>query len=188
MVSVLELLEGVRVDQLPGWAKEDTATPAVRTIRIFLASSAELREDRDAFDLYFRQRNDFLRKKGMYLEIVCWENFLDAMSETRLQDEYNRAVRDCDIVVCLFFTKAGKFTGEEFEVALRQFKETGTPRIFTYFKDADIRVGSAHRQDLNSLWDFQDKLQGYWGIFGPLTRTRQHLKRHFGDQIEKLFG
>ena len=55
-----------------------------RTIRIFLASSSELRDDRDAFDLYFRQRNDFLLEGGTYLQIVRWENFLDAMSATRL--------------------------------------------------------------------------------------------------------
>ena len=61
-----------------------------RTIRIFLASSAELCEDRNAFDLYFRQYNDQLRKEMVYLEIVRWENFLDAMAETRLQDEYNK--------------------------------------------------------------------------------------------------
>ena len=78
------------------------------TIRIFLASSAELEKDRDEFDLYFRQQNDHLKKQGIYLEPVRWEHFLDAMSKTRLQDEYNRALRDCDIVVRLFKTKVGK--------------------------------------------------------------------------------
>ena len=64
------------------------------------------------------------------------------MSETRSQDEYNLAVRDCDVFVCLFFTKAGKFTGKSLRWLCRQFKESGTPRIFTYFKDAKIRMGN----------------------------------------------
>ena len=55
-VDVLELLDGIRVDKLPGWAEGDKPAAPLRTIKIFLASSAELREDRDAFDLYFRQR------------------------------------------------------------------------------------------------------------------------------------
>src|SRR5262249_28588646 len=114
-VDVLELLDGIRVDKLPGWANEEQRATPRSLMRIFLASSAELREDRDAFDLYFRQQNDQLRKKGGYLEIVRWESFLDAMSDTRLQDEYNKAIRDCDIFVCLFFTKTGKFTEEEFD-------------------------------------------------------------------------
>ena len=83
-------------------------------------------------------------KKGFYLEIVRWENFLDAMSETRLQDEYNKQVRACDIFVSLFFTKTGKFTEEEFDTAHRQFKETGSPRIYTFFKNADVAYGQYH--------------------------------------------
>ena len=42
------------------------------------------------------------------------ENFLDAMSENGLQEEYNRKVRECDVFVSLFKTKTGKFTEEEF--------------------------------------------------------------------------
>ena len=118
-VSVLELLDGMNLEQ---WLKragkylaQDNGEPATssepsaarpategKTIRIFLASSSELREDRDAFDLYFRQQNDRLRKEGLYLEIVRWENFLDAMSSTSMQDEYNQAIQECDLFVSLF--------------------------------------------------------------------------------------
>ena len=80
------------------------------------------------------------------------------MSETRLQDEYNKAVRACDIFVCLFFTKTGKFTEEEFDTAHRQFKKTGCPLIYTFFKNAEIKTGSARAGDLESLWSFQDRL------------------------------
>src|SRR5262249_28822494 len=152
------LLDGIRVDKLPGWANEEQRATPLRPIRIFLASSAELREDRDAFDLYLRQQNDQLRKKGFYLEIVRWENFLDAMSDTRLQDEYNKAIRACDIFVCLFFTKTGKFTEEEFDIAYRQFINSGRPRIYTYFKNAAIKTGDAREEDLTSLWAFKKKL------------------------------
>ena len=87
----------------------------MKTVNIFLASSAELRADRDEFDRYFRERNDIFIKEGLYLKIIRWENFIDAMSATRLQDEYNKAVKECDIFVSLFSTKAGKFTEEEFD-------------------------------------------------------------------------
>ncbi len=111
-VNVLTLLDRIRVVHLPGWAREEVVTKLPpetvnkeHTIKIFLASSSELKEDRDAFDLYFRQQNDKLRKQSIYLEIVRWENFLDAMSETRLQDEYNKEVKACNIFVSLFFAK-----------------------------------------------------------------------------------
>src|SRR5215469_8418426 len=99
--DVIELLEGVKMEKLPVWANDDRPTSCgfPRGIRLFLASSSELREDRDEFDLYFRRYNDQLTRKGIYLEIVRCEHFLDAISETRLQDEYNKGVRDCDIFV-----------------------------------------------------------------------------------------
>lgn len=100
-VHVLALLDGISTTQLPEWAvDQDTLQKTMdlpesnqRTIKIFLASSAELKDERDQFDLYFRQQNDELRKQGLYLKIIRWENFLDAMSESRLQDEYNKEVR-----------------------------------------------------------------------------------------------
>ncbi|MGA2133972.1 MAG: COR domain-containing protein, partial [Bryobacteraceae bacterium] len=184
-VDVLELLDGIRVEQLPDWGKKEPVAATPRTYRIFLASSAELREDRDAFDLYFRQQNDQLREKGLYLEIVRWENFLDAMSETRLQDEYNKAVRNCDIFVCLFFTKTGKFTDEEFEVAHRQFRASGRPSIYTFFKDAEVKIGNAREEDFNSLWAFQKKLDQL-GHFRTKYTSIEDLKLKFRDQLDKL--
>jgi hypothetical protein len=83
LVDVLDLLEGIRLDNLPRWASEDKGAASARTvaalpreIRIFLASSAELRGDRDAFELYVLQQNPELLKKGFQLKVERWENFL----------------------------------------------------------------------------------------------------------------
>jgi internalin A len=48
-VDVMELLDGIKLGKAPSWAKEDAEAGSLRTIRIFLASSSELREDRDEF-------------------------------------------------------------------------------------------------------------------------------------------
>ena len=175
-----ELLDGIKIAKQPPWAKED-----VRTISIFLASSSELREDRDEFDSYFRRQNDSLIKQGVYLEIVRWEYFLDAMSETRLQDEYNKAIRECDIFVCLFFTKAGKFTEQEFDVAFKTFKEKRKLRIFTFFNNAPVNVGSLTASDLLSLEAFQKKLRDL-GHYYTSYEGDKDLKLKFRDQLDRL--
>ena len=192
LVDVLWLLDGIKLDKLPPWAKEgqaaaSTASSAApgREIRIFLASSSELREDRAEFDRYFREQNDLLRKEGRYLEILRWENFLDAMSETRLQDEYNKEIRNCDIFVSLFFTKTGQFAREEFYVAHRQFKRTGKPLIYTFFKTPDVKASRDRKDDLNSLWAFQEELEKL-GHFYTGYDNIEHLKRQFRDQLDKL--
>jgi uncharacterized membrane protein YeaQ/YmgE (transglycosylase-associated protein family) len=159
--------------------------PATRTIRIFLASSSELRKDRDAFDLRMRQLNDRLRNRGIYLKIVRWEHFLDAMSETRLQDEYNRAIRKCDVFVSLFFTKTGKYTEEEFTTAHDHFMSTGRPFIYTYFKNDSITTGKAREEDLNSLWKFERRLEEL-GHFPTYYKNIDQLHVKFGEQIEEM--
>ena len=63
------------------------------TIRIFLASSSELEEDRRDFEIFIGRKNKDWIAKGVFLHLVIWEDFLDAVSKTRLQDEYNKAIR-----------------------------------------------------------------------------------------------
>src|SRR5262249_41748263 len=144
----------------PLWATDARKAPASKEIRIFLASSQELRDDRDEIDLYLRQKNDLLRKKGIYLEVRRWEHFLDAMSAGGSQSQYNLAVRECDIFLSLFFTKTGKYTEEEFDVAHAEFLRRGAPAIYTFFKDAEIRTGNANAADLQSLEAFKKRLSG----------------------------
>jgi hypothetical protein len=123
--------------------------------------------------------------KGGFLELVIWEDFLDAMSQTRLQDEYDKAIGKCDIFVMLFWTKVGRYTEEEFETAFGQFKTTNKPFIFTYFKDADISVASANKKDLMSLWAFQEKLSAL-GHFYTVYKNVDELKFKFNQQLDKL--
>ena len=201
-VSVLELLDGLRLDMLPQWDKpaqkgppsaddrysaftEGSGSPPPRTIKIFLASSSELKEDRDDFELHFRQVNDRLLKKGIYLQILRWENFLDAMSETRLQEEYNEEVRNCDIFLSLFKTKTGKYTEEEFDAAHRAFKDSGKPLIYTYFMKTIIPNDKRLREDLISLWNFQEKLSGL-GHYHTHYASIEDLKLQFQQQLDKL--
>lgn len=210
-VDVLALLDGIRMAHLPQWAKEvaednppvsathsahnapnsqnqpNTLSAKLHPFNIFLTSSSELRADRDAFDLYIRQLNDHIIEFGIYLKITRWENFLDAMSSTRLQDEYNNAVRAADVFVSLFSTKTGKFTEEEFDAAFGAFKNSNRPYVYTYFKATDVNAASAVREDLQSLWAFQDKLKAL-GHYPTNYDGIEHLKRQFRDQLDKLLA
>ena len=151
-------------------------------IRIFLASSAELKEDRNEFEIFINRQNKDWVQKGVLLELVLWADFLDAVSPTRLQDEYKRAIRECDLFVMLFFTKVGRNTEEAFETAFGPFQATRRPFLFTYFKSAP---NTAPRADLQTLWAFQDKLQTL-GHFQTEYRNAAELKMHLSEQLDKL--
>lgn len=163
--------------------KGRTKSNALTNIKIFLASSSELLADRDQFEIFINRENKNLVKKGMFLELVRWEDFLDTISVTRLQDEYNQVLSDCDFVVCLFYTKVGKYTAEEFDTALGQFRRTGKPQILTYFKDAPVKP--SEMRAFNTLLEFKDKLDKL-GHFPNHYESLGDLKHHFGEQLKKL--
>lgn len=156
----------------------------MKTIKIFIASSSELKDDREQFEKFIRRKNDILLKKGINLLPEQWENTLEAVSITRSQDEYNKKIRQCDIVVCLFWTKAGIFTDEEFETAYQVFKDTGKPRIWTYFKTEKIDP-NLNRADFISLSEFKDKISKM-GHFPSHYNSIDNFLLQFGDQLDKF--
>jgi formylglycine-generating enzyme required for sulfatase activity len=157
----------------------------VQTVRIFLASSSELTEHRREFELFIGRQNKLLVKRGVFLELVKWEGFLDIMSETRLQDEYNKALKECELFVMLFRTKVGKYTAEEFDEAHEQFKATGWPLIWTYFNRIPVDLDSISEDDFLSLKQFQKKLKAL-GHFQTVYENHDKLCGHFHKQLDKL--
>jgi hypothetical protein len=158
----------------------------MRTKKIFLASSEELRADRIAFELMVGQLNQDWVPRDIFFHLVVWENFIDAMSRDGLQQEYNRAIQDCDIFVLLFFTKVGRYTSEEFETAFGAFSVGSKPLIYTYFKDDLILTGDID-DSITSLLDFKRKL-GALRHYYTRYRSAEELKWLFSRQLDKLYG
>jgi len=158
---------------------------SLKKIKIFLASSSELEADRRELEIAIKRKNDRLIDANIYIELIVWEDFIDVVSKSRLQDEYNKSILQSDLFVLLFFTKVGKYTFEEFTTAHDQFLKTGSPQIITYFKDAPITTGSLNQADAESLFKFQKKLQDI-GHFKTEYKTVGDLKFHLFDQLDKL--
>lgn len=152
--------------------------------KIFLASSEELVDDRIAFDLFISKGTKLWNSKNIFFELIIWEDFLDSMSNTSKQDDYNRAIKECDIFVLLFFTKVGKYTEKEFESAYMQFKTYGKPLIFTYFKEADINTREIDERVLTML-NFKKRLS-MLEHFYSVYENKEGLQLHFSNQLAIL--
>ena len=155
------------------------------TKSVFLASSNELVADRRAFEQLIGRQNQYWHDRSFFLELVIWEHFLDAMSRTRLQDAYNQRIRQCDLFVMLFWTKVGKYTGEEFETAVGEFWKNGKPLIFVYFKDEPNDSRGQSPEDRDSLSSFKEKLSKL-GHFYTTYQNVEGLQLHFLQQLQKL--
>ncbi len=183
-VSIPELLGNVLLPDdhaMEGSHGPRGKTVRSRTMKIFIASSEDLAKERDQLEILIRRQNDELWEGGMRLQPVRWENFLDTISPSRLQDEYNEELKQCDIVICLFHTKVGQYTAEEFDTALGQFRENGSPKILTYFKETPVEPSQVQV----SLIDFKAKLKDM-GHFWTSYKSLGDLKHHFSEQLKKL--
>ena len=109
----------------------------MKTIKIFLASSEELKNDRVSFGNFIRELDKRYRERGIYINLYTWEGADGAYNGRRKQDEYNDNVRDSDMLVALFYIKAGGFTQEEFHEAVNSFEKTGKPKVYVYFRQLE---------------------------------------------------
>lgn len=155
--------------------------------KIFLASSSELRADRDQFRIAVSDKSNLMADQGsdISFRVVVWENFVDALSVTRLQDEYNKAIGECDIFVMLYHSKVGKYTEEEFDTARQLFQNNGRPKVYTYFKTDPVDPSATNERDKQSLEVFNNKLKTI-GHFRTEYASFDSLENHFKDQLDKL--
>ena len=127
----------------------------MKVIKIFLASSInDLHVERMEIGNFIRSMNDRFIDRGIYFKLCMCEDISDAVAKSRKQDEYNAIIRECDFFYVIFWHKAGVYTVEEFEVALAQFRDTGSPKIQTYFKA--VEEGDSVEQ---SVTDFMRRLE-----------------------------
>jgi|GEM_PF-3413719 len=105
-------------------------------IRIFLASSNELKHEREQFENFISRINTLWQwsDKPM-LELNIWETASDTISFTRTQDEYNKIIKTVDIFVLIFWSKMGKYSCEEFDLANELFHKSNKPLIIVYQKN-----------------------------------------------------
>jgi hypothetical protein len=53
----------------------------MQTLKIFLASSAELDADKEQLELFISRKNKDYQKKRVFLELSTWKDFISAMTE-----------------------------------------------------------------------------------------------------------
>lgn len=154
----------------------------MQRIRVSLASAAELKTDREQFEILVNRKNKQWVSRDIFLELVIWEDLTSAYSERGLQGEYNLKLKECDLFVLLFYTKVGPYTGIEFDTALASFLQSGRPQMFVYAKEPE--PGTGIRPD-ESVQAFRLKLQ-VLGNFPKTYRNTEELLNHFSHELELL--
>ena len=132
----------------------------MKEINIFLASSIDdLKYDRQEIGNFIRKLND-IYMPDIYFRLFMCEDESDVMSKIRKQEEYNEMVKKSQFFFVIFYTKAGEYTVEEFNIALNEFKEKNSPKIVTYFKE--LASGEQPSEDVKNFMNRLDKELGHY--------------------------
>lgn len=149
----------------------------MRIVKIFIASSNELKSERTEFDVFVNQFNSQFRHKAIFLDLVKWENLDTSMGEEHKQAEYNKKLEECDICIVLFWTKYGEYTESELLKAYEKYIKGEKPyKLHVYFKRAE---NSELSEDLQLFKDcFDDKYGNLGSNFQNIDTMRLHFLLH----------
>ena len=151
----------------------------MKEIKVFLASSEELKYDRLAFSDLIRKLDNIYEKRGIRIKLFQWEDFDAAYNDKRKQDEYNEYIKQSDLFLALFRTKAGQFTVEEFELARNEHREKGLPKPHVYCRDLE----QGETEDA-TLSEFKQRLFAEMGHFFARYKNEDGLNLHFVMQLQ----
>ena len=144
----------------------------MKTVKIFLASSEELKEERLQLADLVEHLNHTLEKQDVRVQLVKWEYLNSSMGPLHKQEEYNRELRDCEMCLVLYWTKFGMYIKTELDTAYNERCAGNNPRrLYVYFKD-----GGELSQDLK---DFRDSFIKNYGHFFCHFENIDTLKADF---------
>lgn len=149
----------------------------MKTIRIFLASSSELSEERIQLSALIDNLNYRFEPRGFRLQMVKWEYLDSSMNPIRKQDEYNAVLSKCDICMLLFWKSMGRYTREEFNCAYDGFRDGRKPyKIYVFFKETNTPN--------EEVREFKNVIESTYGHFYNTFATSEKLQLDFLLQLE----
>ena len=162
----------------PGQGKAD------KMIKMFVASSNELKDEREEMAEVVQNLNGWLYSRGEEERVALekWEYLDSSMGVDHKQEEYNRALRDCDAAVGLCWRKFGQYTEQEVNVAREEIRAgRRVRRLEIWFKE-DAEGGEISPE----LASFRGRLAREWRVKEKRFASMAELKALFTEMALEL--
>ena len=154
----------------------------MKEIKIFLASSSELKRERLEFADLMQDLNNEKEDQGIQFKPVLWEYMDSSMSAKHKEEEYLEKLRLCEICFVLFWRTLGEYTVEELDVAVREMLAGGLPKhVYVLFKEPCNDISK-------ELVDFKESFsQKYPNVpvlsFQDVNTLRNHIKNNLINRM-----
>lgn len=153
----------------------------MKTIRIFLASSKELKHERLIISELVSNINRTLSNQGITLRLVKWEYLDSSMGAQHKQEDYNDYLVDCDMCFALFWTRFGMYTEIEFEKSLNELKSKGNIRhLSVLFKESATKS--------EELRAFENRCTAEHHTLCHTFEDDDKLKKLFNTEVERYIS
>lgn len=138
----------------------------MKTIKLFMASPADLKEERKLFlEVVASINRSTAHSRNFHLEPVIWESHAYPEAENP-QKIINQLFEEAEFLVVAFWNKFGASTKnfpsgtmEEFTIAYNKRKATGKPSIKVYFRKPNAPLTSADIEELNKVIKFKESIK-----------------------------
>jgi len=160
-------------------------------VQVFVASPSDVKEEREALERIVEELNrTWSQNLGIILELLKWETHVRPGFGSEPQSVINSQIGDTyDVFIGILWSRFGTPTNEfdsgteqEFEHALKRFKETGSPEIMIYFKKKPADLFEVDLDQLAKIRKFQQRLGEEGGLYSFYeddtafaTSARSHL-------------
>ena len=150
----------------------------MKTIKIFLASSEELRQERLEMADVIENLNTRLKPLNIQIQLVKWEYLDSSMGPVHKQEEYLQELRDCEMCIVIYWTKFGDYTTMELDTAYQRLCNEQNPRkLYVYFKD-----GGTITPELESFRDsFPENYGHFYSHFSNVDTLKSDFLLQFID-------
>lgn len=138
----------------------------MKFIKLFIASSIiEFAQERASLSDFIRSLNDIYVERGIYFQLIICEDLSNAVAKDRKQAEYNQAIRESQYFYIIFGKGSDRaddavYTIEEFDTALDQFRKSGAPKIYTYFRQ--LPEGESASRNIRDFMSRLDQEIGHY--------------------------
>lgn len=145
-------------------------------IKIFLASSEELKPERLVITELITKLNFIWAEYDISIRLVKWEYLDSSMGAQHKQEDYNDYLRQCDMCVVMYWTKFGMYTEIELETAYKLFTSGGNlKQMAVMFKDGGDVTPILH--------DFRQKYEVEHPELCHTFMDESHLRLLFTQQV-----
>ena len=153
----------------------------MKIIRIFVASSAELKLERMELVDLMQDLNEVYEEKNIKLKPVLWEYMDSSMRAERKEDEYLVELCKCEICIVMFWQTIGEYTVEELDVAVKEMRAGKNPKqVYLLFKENNDNISEELKLFKSSFYNENKQIPSY--VFGNSTELRNIVAKILNPQ------